>query len=103
MTTAQDHYRKAAFEATFQHLESNGTNTIARQYVWRAVQAALQAYEDEWARDAETRFGWCLMLEGKPLLTVPTKSIARHQRTLLARVLEVPKLRIRIVETQFAV
>lgn len=98
-----DHYRQAGMKAAFEWMDLHQTNAIARAHVVEIVVTALAAFEDEWARDSESKQGYTLVAYGKPVATLPTMSMARQQRRVLARLLEVNRLSIKIVETQYVV
>lgn len=97
-----DPIRRAAVHAATVAMESLTTNTIATQYVWRIVNAALDAYDHELAvelRD-DVHKAWCIMADGKPAIVLPTKRIAREQRRAMAHLAGRPWRDYKIVETE---
>lgn len=103
MIRGTDHYRQAGMTAGLDYLDAHQTNAIAKQYMIGALLAALSAFETEWLLDAESRQGYALVLAGTPVVVLPTMSMARHQRRQLARLLEVGRLTIKIIEVEYVV
>jgi hypothetical protein len=98
-----DAYRQAGMRAGLDYLDEHQTNAIAKSYMVGALLAALTAFEEEWARDSSSRQGYALVYEGRPIATLPTKSMARQQRRLYARHWGLRQHHIRIVETEYVV
>lgn len=94
---AADHYRQAGMTAGLAYLDEHQTNAIAKHFMVGALVAALQAFEDEWFLDTEVHQAYALMHDHVPIAVLPTMSMARHRRRLLARALEVHRLAIKIV------
>lgn len=57
-------------------------NEVSRHVIWRFVNAALDAFENELASTLyeDRRRGWLLTLDGKPIVVSPTRRIAKMQR-----------------------
>lgn len=100
---APDVYRQAGMNAGLAYLDQHQTNAIGKHHMIGALLAALVEFEAEWARDSESKQGYALVYAGKPIAVLPTMSMARQQRRQLARVLEVRRLSIKIVETEYVV
>lgn len=99
-----DHLRHAALLAAQQEMRNLSTNAIAQSIAWRIVSAALDGYEDQMAIDlsGDVRPGWAIMVDGRPMLTVPTRRIARVQRRLFATLAQRPVRDYRILPTEVA-
>lgn len=56
------------------------TNSIAADYVWQVVNAALDGLEQHMAEVAEARANvqWVILRDGRPVAVAPTRSIARR-------------------------
>lgn len=99
-----DHLRFAAITAARQVMRELETNAVAQPHVWRAVTAALDGYEDQMALDLHDRLqpGWALVVDGRPIVVVPTRRVARGQRKILAHLAGRPVRDYKIVATEVA-
>lgn len=99
-----DHLRAAAMFAVGDQLRTWQTNAVANQYVWEAVNRALDAFEDEMARDSANRLqpSWAVIRDCRPVVVVPTKRMARQQRRIIATLAQEPARRWQIVSTEVA-
>lgn len=77
--------RDSAYSAVFAFIRTHHTNAVANAHIWRAVNEALNAYEEHEALQYDTRDGYVVMLNNQPMLVVPTWWAARMQARHLRR------------------
>lgn len=104
MTETIDPHRLEAERAALTVIDSLETNMLIRPHVWRAVNAALDAFDDSIGVSimrTTARPGWAILrLNGTPWMVLPTYRMARRQRKALAALSGCRPQDLRLVRTE---